>query len=377
MLIIECQRVFDEIKLEEKMESPYDKKRQFIINAVYILLVVAIVYLIFKYAISLLSPFILAFLIAYVLKGPAKAISQWTKLPNKLVSFILVLVFYGGAGILIALVGVKLISILSNTFTALPEIYEYQFRPFLLTTFDGIEQTVFLIDAALVDVLNTASEQLVNYLGDNVTSISLTFVAYLSDFATSLPGFLIKVLLMVIATFFMAIDYEVLSSFVFRQFSEKANEIIRTIKNYIVNTLFVVIRSYALIMSITFVELSIGLSIVGIDNPILIAFFIAIFDILPVLGTGGVMIPWTIITLIQGDYQTALGLLLVYVFVTIIRNILEPKIVGGQLGLHPVVTLISMFLGANLLGVLGLFGFPIALSLLKYLNDVGTVKVFK
>lgn len=377
MLIIECQRVFDEIKLEEKMESPYDKKRQFIINAVYILLVVAIVYLIFKYAISLLSPFILAFLIAYVLKGPAKAISRWTKLPNKLVSFILVLVFYGGAGILIALVGVKLISILSNTFTALPEIYEYQLRPFLLTTFDGIEQTVFLIDPALVDVLNTASEQLVNYLGDNVTSISLTFVSFLSDFATSLPGFLIKVLLMVIATFFMAVDYEVLSSFVLRQFSEKTNEIIQTIKNYIVNTLFVVIRSYALIMSITFVELSVGLSIVGIDNPILIAFFIAIFDILPVLGTGGVMIPWTIMTLIQGDYQTALGLLMVYVFVTIIRNIIEPKIVGGQLGLHPVVTLISMFLGANLLGVLGLFGFPIALSLLKHLNDVGTVKVFK
>ncbi|MBI4856754.1 MAG: sporulation integral membrane protein YtvI [Acetobacterium woodii] len=359
------------------MESPYDKKRQFIINAVYILLVVAIVYLIFKYAISLLSPFILAFLIAYVLKGPAKAISRWTKLPNKLVSFILVLVFYGGAGILIALVGVKLISILSNTFTALPEIYEYQLRPFLLTTFDGIEQTVFLIDPALVDVLNTASEQLVNYLGDNVTSISLTFVSFLSDFATSLPGFLIKVLLMVIATFFMAVDYEVLSSFVLRQFSEKTNEIIQTIKNYIVNTLFVVIRSYALIMSITFVELSVGLSIVGIDNPILIAFFIAIFDILPVLGTGGVMIPWTIMTLIQGDYQTALGLLMVYVFVTIIRNIIEPKIVGGQLGLHPVVTLISMFLGANLLGVLGLFGFPIALSLLKHLNDVGTVKVFK
>jgi|GEM_PF-7035718 len=66
-------------------------------------------------------------------------------------------------------------------------------------------------------------------------------------------------------------------------------------------------------MSITFVELSIGMSIVEIDNPILIAFFIAIFDILLVRGTGGVMIPWTIMSLIQGDYQTALGLLLVYV----------------------------------------------------------------
>ena len=66
-----------------------------------------------------------------------------------------------------------------------------------------------------------------------------------------------------------------------------------------------------------------------------------------------------------------------YVIVTIVRNILEPKIVGGQLGLHPVVALMSMFIGANLIGVIGLFGFPITLSLLKHLSDTGTIKLFK
>jgi sporulation integral membrane protein YtvI len=364
-------------KLEELMESPYDKKRQFIINAVYVLLLAGIAYLIFEYALSLLSPFILAFLIAYLLKGPAKAISEGTRLPKKLVSFVLVLLFYGSAVIILALVGVKLISTLTNTISALPTIYADQLAPFLLSTIEGIKQTAFLIDPALVDMLNTAAIQLINTLEANVSSISLAFVGLLSDQAASLPGFLIKMLLMVIATFFMAIDYELLSSFVNRQFSQKAYEILQTIKNYIVNTLFVVIRSYALIMSITFVELSIGLSVIGIDNAILIAFIIAIFDILPVLGTGGIMIPWTIITLLQGNYQTALGLLLVYLVVTVIRNIIEPKIVGGQLGLHPVITLMSMFVGVNLLGVLGLFGFPITLSLIKYLNDKGTVKWFK
>lgn len=138
-----------------------------------------------------------------------------------------------------------------------------------------------------------------------------------------------------------------------------------------------VVRSYLLIMSITFIELSIGLSVIGIPNAVLIAFMIAIFDILPVLGTGGIMIPWTIITFIQGNYQVSIGILVVYVIVTIVRNILEPKIVGGQLGLHPVVALMSMFIGANLIGVIGLFGFPITLSLLKHLSDTGTIKLFK
>lgn len=89
------------------------------------------------------------------------------------------------------------------------------------------------------------------------------------------------------------------------------------------------------------------------------------------------MIPWAILTAIQGNYPLALGLLVVYLVITVIRNIIEPKIVGSQLGLHPVVTLCSMFVGAQLFGVIGLFGFPIGLSLLRYLNDHGVVRLFR
>lgn len=144
-----------------------------------------------------------------------------------------------------------------------------------------------------------------------------------------------------------------------------------------VNTVFVVIRAYLVIMFITFIELSIGFTILGLAHAILIGFLIAIFDILPVLGTGGIMIPWAIMTLFQRNFRMGFGLLIIYIFVTIIRNIVEPKIVGRQLGIHPVITLMSMFVGANLLGIIGLFGFPITISLLKHLNDTGVIKIFK
>ena len=130
-------------------------------------------------------------------------------------------------------------------------------------------------------------------------------------------------------------------------------------------------------MSLTFVELSIGLSILGIDNSIIIALLTSILDILPVLGTGAVIIPWAIISLILGDIWVGIGLIIVYLIITVIRNIIEPKIVGTQLGLHPLVTLISMFMGVNIAGLFGLFGFPILLSLLMYLNKEGIVKIFK
>ena len=199
----------------------------------------------------------------------------------------------------------------------------------------------------------------------------------ISGVASSLPGLFIKLLLMIISTFFIAADYELLTGFFLKQLDGKSKQIFLQVKKYVVGTLFVCIRSYALIMTITFIELSVGLSIIGVKNSILIAFLISVFDILPVLGTGGIMIPWTIIAALTGDYSLSIGLLIVYLIITVIRNIIEPKIVGSQIGLHPVVTLASMFVGVQLLGVVGLFGFPISLSLLRHLNDNGTIHLFK
>ena len=180
--------------------------------------------------------------------------------------------------------------------------------------------------------------------------------------AGSLPGLFVKLLMMIISTFFIALDYDRIASFFVRQLSENGRTIFWEIKDYVTGTLFVCIRSYAIIMSITFVELSIGLSIIGIENAVMIALLIAVFDILPVLGTGGIMIPWAVITAIQGEYKLAIALFAVYIVVTIIRNIIEPKIVGSQLGLHPVATLASLFVGAQLFGAVGLFGFRSAVA---------------
>lgn len=359
------------------MESQYNKKKQFIINALYFFLIVFMIYIIIRYGVSLLGPFIFAFLIAYLLKKPARAISSSTKLPYKIVSFFLVLIFYIIAGLIVSLLGIKLISLLTKMVKLIPSFYENQLVPFLITTYDGIERAVYNIDPAVVDALSQGFNQFLRSIGEIITNFSFSLLGSLSNIASSLPALLVKVLLMIISTFFIAIDFDKLSSFIKRQFSERGNEVILTIKDYMVNTVFVVIRSYGLIMFITFIELSIGLSILNIRNPVFVAFLIAIFDILPVLGTGGIMIPWAIIKLIQGNLQMGLGLLLIYIIVTVVRNIIEPKIVGSQLGLHPVVTLIGIFVGANLFGVIGLFGLPITLSLLKHLNDKEVIKILK
>ena len=133
---------------------------------------------------------------------------------------------------------------------------------------------------------------------------------------------------------------------------------------YILPVLFPFIIA-CLILFMTFMELFIGLKILKVPYAGIIAFVIAILDILPVLGTGGVLIPWSIVSLILGDFITAAGIIILYIVITVIRNIVEPRLIGKQMGLHPVVTLAAMLVGLNLFGIVGLFGFPILFSFLK------------
>ena len=356
-----------------------EKKKKFIVDVAYLALVLALGYLALKYALPLLMPFVLAFLIAYVLRRPIRFLSRALHVPKGLVAVLLVVLTYGLIGLLLALAGIRLTATITSLVQQIPSLYSRYILPDLTELFTWLEELLSRLDPSLMSTLQELQSQVLNMLGQLVSGLSgllLGGVSLATSLATSLPGFLIRVLLMVISTFFIAIDYEKIVRFCLGCLHGNTRKVVLQIKAYVVGTLFVCIRSYALIMSITFVELSIGLSIIRVERAMLVALLISIFDILPVLGTGGIMIPWAILTALGGDVPRALALLAVYVIITVISNIIEPRIVGAQIGLHPVLTLMSMFVGNHLFGIVGLFGLPILLSLLRYLNDNGTISLF-
>jgi len=96
-----------------------------------------------------------------------------------------------------------------------------------------------------------------------------------------------------------------------------------------------------------------------------------------VLGTGTVLIPWSLISLITGDTFLGVGLIFMYVIILVVRNIIEPKFIGKRIGLKPIVTLLSMYLGLKLAGVPGMFLFPLVVAFLKNLHDAGVINVWK
>ena len=354
-----------------------EKRRNFLIHFSYFALLVLAAFVFVRFLLPPLAPFVIAFVIAYLLKAPIRLLKEKLHVPGKLAAILTVLLFYGIIGGLASLLGLRALSGLSKLLQSLPTLYSEYIQPLIWSILIDVEEFIMRMDASLMVALEGMGAQFVQSLGNMVSSLSVKAMSAVSGLASVLPGLFIKLVVMIISTFFIAIDYERLTGFCLRQLNEKARNIVLEIKEYVIGTLFVCIRSYFIIMSITFVELSIGLTLIRIPHGILVAFLIAIFDILPVLGTGGIMIPWTVLSLLQGNLPRALGLLVIYLVITIIRNIIEPKIVGKQLGLHPVVTLACMFVGAQFAGVIGLFGLPIGLSLLCYLNEHKVVSVFK
>ena len=95
------------------------------------------------------------------------------------------------------------------------------------------------------------------------------------------------------------------------------------------------------------------------------------------MGTGTVLVPWGVISLLLGDYGIGIGILLLYLVITIIRNTIEPKLVGKQIGLHPVVTFAGMLLGLKYFGFLGMFGIPLLIAFINKLNEKKLVNFIK
>lgn len=221
------------------------------------------------------------------------------------------------------------------------------------------------------------SSNVTSALSNAVSSLSMKVVGWATNMTIKTPGLLLNALITVIATVFFCIDWPVLRAFVVHQMKPRTAELFAAVRTHLGKTLGRYIRSYALILLVTFSELSIGLLIIGVNNPFGTAALISIFDILPVVGSGTVLLPWAVICVIQANYSRALGLFIIYIVILIVRNIIEPKIVGDHVGLHPLVTLSSMVVGVYIFGAVGLLGLPVTLALLVSLNEAGVIHLYK
>ena len=335
-------------------------KRDFLTNLIYWAVIVLGVYLVLEYLVPISVPFLLGIPIAYVIVR----ISRKVRCTNRLFRLALTVLIYGLIGLGITLAAAKGVSTITKIIKWLPEVYELKLLPFATLCYDWFMQTLQVLDPALISALETLLESLLSALKNLISYLSGAAVDLVSGLVTGVPNLILSLLAMIFSTVFVVGDYERIKAFGVTHIPLSIKKILASIWIYLTETLFVVIRSYVLIMILTFTELSLLFTLFGIEHAVLKAAVIALLDIMPILGTGGIMIPWAIISLVLGYTKLGVQLLVIYLVVTVVRNYVEPKIVGTQLGLHPIITLVSMFIGLRLFGFWGIFGLPVGISFL-------------
>ncbi len=377
------------------MDAKTEKKRAFLINLLFIAAVLGLIYVFFKYLFWPVAPFVLSFFFAVLLQKPLRWLVKETKAKLRgLWSVVLVLLSIGVILVPVILILYNLagqlrefISYLIGQLADLPKFLA-DLQELLLKALsflpDGLYSTVAQkITEVISELSSDFSLSSLGLDGDTVRNTITSGVNGIYNVARSVPSVIIGVVIGIIAWILFTKDYDKVVRFIQLQLPDGKKNLLVEIKQVFSNTILKMIRAYLLIMFITFCELSIGftiMSIAGIMNNsylYLIALAICIFDILPVAGSGGILIPWAIVSLIMGNTPQAIGLLIIYVVISVIRQYIEPKIVGDSLGVNPLITLAGLYFGLKLFGVLGMFIVPICLMTVKAFNDTGRIHLWK
>mgnify|MGYP002577904384 CR=1 FL=1 len=358
------------------MEEEKTKKRLgFLINLFYFVAIGALILLAFRIAIGWLIPFIIGFLFAIVLDPVIRFLSRKMKIKRTLWSIVLVLVIWG----ILALILFKIGQIvydqaagLLNALNTAPINQIYQNISGWLTDLikNNLPSLYESIDAKMIS-------DTVSSIGSELISVAQSILSGLTGFVMSLPDFLISLIVTIMASIFISIDYPNIRTFLAAQLSKRNRGNVLETKDFFKNKIFSIVRAYAIIITITFIELFIGFTIIGLNNALLMALLISLLDLLPIVGTATFLVPWGIIVIIQGDLLVGIGLIVIAIVVSVIREAIQPKIVGSQIGLNPLLTLLTMYVGLKVFGLLGMFLVPLTAIFLKNLNDTGRIHLWK
>ncbi|WP_291574029.1 sporulation integral membrane protein YtvI [Clostridium sp. UBA4548] len=343
------------------MEKIYniDRKKFLKISLVAIGIIIGLV-LIYK-SIKYFLPFIIAFLIAQLMEPVIKLLSNKMKIPRK-IGALISLIF------IISIIGIIILLIIAGLIEQLKEIINFM-PGFIGELYDNIQK----LSSGQIKILNF---EMPKEFTSHIESMAINLVSYFMNIinkivkgafytAFSFPEILLFTLTTIISTYFIASGKYIIIGYLKSQVPKEWHNNIRIMKNDSIVSILKLIKAYIIILIITFSELFLGLSILKVKYALIIAILISIIDLLPVLGTGIVIIPWAIYNLLVGKIFLAVGLVLMWLVILIVRQVIEPRIISSQIGVHPLVTLMGIYVGFKLIGPGGLILGPLTVLTIK------------
>ena len=330
----------------------------------YIATTLIVVFLLFKLGIFLF-PFVLAFIFSMITQPIARFINKKTHLSAKVSTIISIVAFFLVLFGLMSVVSIKFIEEIYNLSKNLRGS-SAQFNELWNKSLDQGFVYIDYLPKEFITQIQSYTGEFINFAARSAT----TFVNQTIRFITSIPTLIVYTSITILSTLFMSLDKNDIVKFLEHQFPISWLNKIYNIKRDILSVFGSYLRAQLILVTICFFELLIALNLflsLGLNVKYLLIFSIVISLIvaLPILGAGAILIPWSIFSFITVDIKLGFAILILYVIVLAVRQLLEPKLISQKIGVHPLVTLVSMYSGFKLLGIIGFLIGPIVMIILK------------
>lgn len=345
------------------MEKPGRKYCKAVVNlAVSLVILVLVIWLVPK-ALVFLMPFVIGWIIALIASPLVRFFEEKVRLKRKAGSAFVIVVVIGLVITAAYLAGSYLVEEVIGLVNALPDMWKS-----LESDFSDIGKRLGVIydkfPADVRDTFSSVGEEASTYIADLLSELSSPTIAAVGNFARRLPSVIIGIIMGLLSSYFFVAERKQINEWfakntpvsVVERYQQVKRSLTRSVGGYFKAQLKIEVWMYLLLV--------IGLSILQVDYVLLIALGIAILDFLPFFGTGTVMVPWAIIKILSGNYQMALGLLIIWGVGQLARQLIQPKIVGDSVGVPPIPTLFLLYIGYKLGGMIGMIlGVPVGLLL--------------
>lgn len=321
-------------------------------------------------------PFILGWIIAIIANPLAKLLERKLKIPRKIGSAIIIILVFAIMASAIAIGVSKLIEESTGFFAQIPSMSQ-SVNADINNARTKLEN---VLDTLPDDAKETAINSIQNIIDEafiSIQKIGQGIISSVTDFARNVPSVLIATLITIMSAYFMIADKREITKSVRSVFSNDMNRKITQFKNGINEILLNYLKAQFIILGFIGAILLIGFLILGVKFALLLAILVGLLDFLPFFGTGTALGPWAILEFLNGDSKTAIGLIIIYFATQIARRVIEPKVLGEKIGMSPLLTMVLMYAGFEIFGVLGLiFAAPIGMLIVK-LDSQGMFDEFK
>ncbi|ALX48342.1 sporulation integral membrane protein YtvI [Lentibacillus amyloliquefaciens] len=326
------------------------------------------VYLLMKYTVSFLFPFLLAVILSLILNRPVTFLEKTFKFPRGIAVFIMLSVT---VTTIIGLIILILSELIHGT-AYLAEVVPNHFRSLIFIAENFIDEQLMPSYHNLVSFFHALNPEQQESINTNINQIMQQFASFGADVISHLlhlipqtiallPRSISMFLFTVMAAFFITKDWESLIWHIKKRIPKNILDTSFAVQNHLRNALFGYIRAQSVLIVITSLTILIGLLIFQVEYALTISLLAALADLLPFFGTGIIFVPWILYLFLTGDYVLTIAITVLYMIVVIQRQLLEPKIVSGNVGVNPLFALLALFIGFQIWGAIGFFIGPLLL----------------